>query len=300
MNFPAYRGTSFDWPVPVNVLAALLRHDGQQLEQAQHHLRRAVELLTELVRDYPNTPDYQSHLAAALDGLLELPRSVIDLDEARQLLELAIEHQTEAVKLNPDHREYRRSLAAHFGSLAVVLEELGESDRASQAYTRRTEILSQLAGEDAETFEIELLQSRLAYADWLTRHGDLEDAEELYQELIATCSSDERDGAAAPDRLSLLGSALHGLGNVRIAATSWIRHWSISASRRHQESALAAIRIKGNTENCSADTCVDWAPCSTDSVRPRKPRPLGKTRSRSSATLAAPPTRRLITTWPGC
>ena len=170
-------------------LGAMLRRDPAQQQDAEQYLRRAAQLLTELARDFPDTPDYHSHLAAALDGLMALPRSMIQLEEARQLIDVAIERQTAAVQANPAHRQYREYLAAHFGNLAAVLEQLGEHDGVDRAYVRRIELLHELVNEDPRRYEHELRTSELAYADWLSLHGEYDRATQLYEELIGVCSA---------------------------------------------------------------------------------------------------------------
>ena len=216
-DFPSVPRHKFRLACAHERLGHVLRHDALQLEQAEQSLRRAVQLSTELVRDYPETPDYQSHLAAALDGLMGLPRTVVDLNEARQMTELAIQCQTEAVKVNPTHRKYRENLANHFGNLASLLEEEGESESVDDAHSRRIELLSDLCDEDPATYEEPLRRSRLAYADWLTRHGDSEDAEELYRELVSTYSSDLDGSEPDPNSLSFLGAATAWTGECALA-----------------------------------------------------------------------------------
>ena len=176
-----------------------------------------MQLLTELTRDFPDTPDYHSHLAAALDGLMALPRSMIQLEEARRLIDVAIERQTAAVQANPAHRQYREYLAAHFGNLAAVLEQLGEHDGVDRAYVRRIELLHELAAEDPRRYEHELRTSELAYADWLSLHGEYDRATQLYEELIGVCSAPQASDSHGVETKSLLGGALHGQANILLA-----------------------------------------------------------------------------------
>ncbi len=177
-----------------------------------------------------------------------LPRTVIDLDEARQMTELAITYQTEAVKANPDHRKYRENLANHFGNLATLLEAMGGSESVDAAHLRRMQLLSDLCDEDPATYEELQRRGRLAYADWLTRHGDSEDAEEVYRDLVANCSTDLNATAPDPNMLSFLGSALHGLGNVALA------RGELDESRQCFQQALEHQQAASGDSQIAADT----------------------------------------------
>ncbi len=99
----------------------------------------------------------------------------------------------------------RENLANHFGNLSSLLEEEGESESVDDAHSRAIELLSDLCEEDLATYEVPARRSRLAYADWLTRHGDSEDAEELYRELVSTYSSDLDGSETEPSSLAFLG-----------------------------------------------------------------------------------------------
>ena len=60
-----------------------------------------------------------------------------------------------------------------------------------------------LANEDAQRYEHELRTSQLAYADWLSLHGEYDRATPLYEEVINVCSAPQASDRESPDTKSL-------------------------------------------------------------------------------------------------
>jgi hypothetical protein len=82
--------------------------------------------MAELVKTYPDVPNYRINLAAALQHLGSFRVEHGELQEARQLREQQVAHMWVAFKYDPRAFYYRLQLADTHWQLARVLSELGD------------------------------------------------------------------------------------------------------------------------------------------------------------------------------
>jgi serine/threonine protein kinase len=114
-------------------LVGVLQESGEagqaRLEDA---FRRCCSVLEELVRDFPEVPEYRSELGGTLNDLGALLRERGELAEARRLLEQAIVHQKAALQSDQRHPTYRQFLVNHYWQLAMALVQSGDHRAAAE------------------------------------------------------------------------------------------------------------------------------------------------------------------------
>lgn len=111
---------------------AILLHEIGKREQAEAAFRDAVRALEALLARYPQVPEYQSDLGAALQNLAA-NRFPEDPAEARRLLDAAIAHQRVALESNPKNPVYLKFVLDAYSDLEAVLTRLGDQSGAAAA-----------------------------------------------------------------------------------------------------------------------------------------------------------------------
>jgi serine/threonine-protein kinase len=112
--------------------------------EAEPLLREAVGFLEALAAQYPQVPEYQSELGAALRNLATNQFRAQNAAESCRLLEGAIAHQRAALESNPKNPFYRMFLRDAFSQLGAARAQL--SDHAATA--RAAEALIQILPDD--------------------------------------------------------------------------------------------------------------------------------------------------------
>ncbi len=102
--------------------------------EAEEVYRQAARHRRRLVRDFPDSVEYQSALMVTLGRLATvLHERRTDVKEARRLFEEIIPHEQAALKADQKNAYYRRSLRDHWWGLADTLGLLGEHDEMARA-----------------------------------------------------------------------------------------------------------------------------------------------------------------------
>jgi serine/threonine protein kinase len=115
--------------------------------------RQAVAVIEPLAEEFPGEADYQGCAGEALHNLATLLTRREELPEARRLLERAIRFQRAHLAARPGHVASRRCLRDHYRRLADRLTQLGQKDKAGEAYRQAIAVMDGLLAELPSTGE---------------------------------------------------------------------------------------------------------------------------------------------------
>jgi tetratricopeptide (TPR) repeat protein len=130
-------------------LAGVLQRD-QRPAEAEPLYRRAVELLDQLVSDFPAVPKHRHDLAATLE---KQGRWLIGDQRAREaepVLRRALALREDLASQLPDAQECRRNLAYSRLLSAMVGWRLGKEEQSQAYYDQAVEWIEAHPGDDAE------------------------------------------------------------------------------------------------------------------------------------------------------
>ena len=106
-----------------------------ELEQAEVAYRRAMQLLEDLVKEFPTVPRHREALARAYNSLALIEKDEGRLADAETHLRLELPLVDRLASDFPDRPEHSRELARTLMNLGNVMSNLNHRDEAGRALT---------------------------------------------------------------------------------------------------------------------------------------------------------------------
>ena len=128
--------------------ALLLANDDQ--DQARALIEESETVFSELHRQFPDDPGYQSSLASCYKQLAELNRLHGKHQESIENLEKSLPLRRDLVQRFPDRPDYRSDLATTLLSYVAVLDLVNDKQASEAAHAESIQIFEQLVEEHPE------------------------------------------------------------------------------------------------------------------------------------------------------
>ena len=207
-----------------------------QFEQAEDSLQKAIGLLDQLVRDYPDNPQFLYHLADVL--CLTVPRPDAPSYAERERIVQASLMCRRLTSLFPNVPEYRTLMAGAWIKLADIQYDANELDAAQQNYTQAAAGLNSLVQQSPDVFLYRLMyiRSLIGLSDLKRDRGQLDAAREAIETAIAAYEGHEKSRQENPVYWRLLrplylrqARLLNELGRPYLASQALMKARSILA-----------------------------------------------------------------------
>jgi serine/threonine protein kinase len=127
-----------------NFLISIKARPGAK-EEAEQRLHRARETLAELAAEYPNSPNFRSHLASTWVSLGDLIHSTGRSRETEEAYRKAIELREKLIAESPRDLDVVKDLARTYHTLGSMLAVMRQLSKAEPALRRSVELSDQLA-----------------------------------------------------------------------------------------------------------------------------------------------------------
>lgn len=160
--------------------------------QAEDSLGKAIDVLNQLVRDYPDKPQFQYHLADAL--CLTVPRSDVPSPQERERLVEANLMCQRLTSIFPSVPEYQTLLAGTWMKLADLQSDANEPEAAEQNYARAATHLTALIEQSPDVFLYRLMciRSEARLSELKRERRQLDAAREAIDAAVALYESDSK------------------------------------------------------------------------------------------------------------
>ena len=186
---------------------------------AKEAYRQALEILSEVAGEYPDTPQWQDAMEETCRNLGDVLMGSGDLKGAEEAYQKALNITSELAAKYPDNPQRQDAMAQSYRNIGQVRKETGNFEGAEEAYQKALKITSELAVKYpnnngwywnlAETYDY-LGQAREA-------RNDLEGAEDSYREALKISAEQASKEPGSAEWQWELGKILSRIGDVRKA-----------------------------------------------------------------------------------
>ncbi|MGI8978471.1 MAG: protein kinase domain-containing protein [Pirellulaceae bacterium] len=177
-----------------NLAVTLL--DLHQEEGAGQSVRRSIELLSGLVAEHPDVPDFCDHLAASHSTLARLHEGEGSWDQAAAELRIAVRHYEKLTTDYPEYLDYQLHLAASLNNLGRLLLNSSALLDSERLLARAARIIRQVVAVHPERSSVRkqyaLTLANLAVA--YTRMGDHCVATSCWEDALSLGPNEMRAG----------------------------------------------------------------------------------------------------------
>ena len=185
-----------------------------ELTEAEQAYTRAAEMLTSLVREFPEQSVYASDLAKLQDAFGRLLHRLAKRTEAEKRFRLGMELLEQLHQRHPESAEHQADLAKACSNLANTLADRAEREEAEAGYRRAIDLLKTVSTTDEREVRSRLANAHYNLAILLNEMGREDESVAEYRTATQVHQALVRDFPQQHDYVRRLSSCLINLSHL--------------------------------------------------------------------------------------
>jgi serine/threonine-protein kinase len=183
-------------------------------EEAERHLRRAIELRQALADDHPDDPAYGTELSVSLSNLSELQRRTGRVTDSLATIQRTLALQRDLVRRWPDDAQLRQRLSLTTRGLAILSNTTGRQGESEPLYRESLALIKRVVDENPAVTQYRsvLAGSYVELGQFLVDQNRLDEGLECFTRAREQAEVVQRSAPDDTHNLTYLASIHRGIG----------------------------------------------------------------------------------------